>query len=212
MLSETEHESIASAIKAAEARTSGEIHCVVCGRSDPYFMAAAFVLSCVALMLGTALAWIFHLLWIDIGTATFVTALFCAWLLSMLLIWQVPSLRLRFVAKAVRYRRAHAQAVQQFLAHNIHATEGRTGVLIFVSLDEHYAEIIADHGIAEKIEQQEWNSIVGIITKGAAANKLAGALAEAVTEAGALLAAHYPPVPGDRNEIPDRVVEIHSVP
>ena len=208
MLSKAEHERIAAAIKAAEAKTSGEIHCVVCGRSDPYFMAAAFVLSSAALVFGAALAWIFHWLWIEVGTATYATALLCAWLLAMVLIWQIPALRLHFVTRAVRYRRAHAHAVQQFLAHNIHATEGRTGVLIFVSLDEHYAEIIADSGISEKVDQERWNAIVRTVTEGAASNKLADALTAAVSDAGALLAEHFPPGPDDRNELPDRVVEL----
>ena len=208
MLDKREHDQIAAAIRDAESRTSGEIHCVVCRRSDPYFMAAAFVLSSVALVLGTAIAWIFHWLWIDVGTATFSSALLCAWLLSMVLIWQFPASRLLFVTKAVRYRRAHAHAVQQFLARNIHATQGRTGVLIFVSLDEHFAEIIADAGISEKVDQEQWNAIVRTMTEGAAKNRLADALVTAVTDAGALLAQHFPPGLDDSNELPDRVVEL----
>ncbi|MCY6383216.1 TPM domain-containing protein [Hoeflea prorocentri] len=208
MLTDQEHRQVADAIKAAEEKTSGEIYCVVCRQSDPYFMAAAFVLSCAALVIGTLSAWVLYWLWIDIGTATFTTALFCAWLLAIILIWQFPALRLRFVTKAVRYRRSHAQAVQQFLAHNIHATPERTGVLVFVSLAERYAEVVADSGISERVGQENWNSVVAIIIDGAAKGRLADALTTAAQDIGAHLARHFPASSTDRNELPDRVVEM----
>ena len=47
--------------------------------------------------------------------------------------------------------RAHRRAVEQFLAQNLHTTEGRTGVLIFISVAERYAEILADPGIHAKV-------------------------------------------------------------
>ena len=37
--------------------------------------------------------------------------------------------------------------MKQFLSRNIHVTTARTGVLLFVSLAERYAEIVADSGI-----------------------------------------------------------------
>lgn len=42
-----------------------------------------------------------------------------------------------------------------------HATEGRTGVLIFVSLVERYCEIVADLAIASKVDNAHWQSVVG---------------------------------------------------
>ena len=44
----------------------------------------------------------------------------------------------------------HAEAMHQF-THGIHLTEHRTGVLIFASVAERYAEIIADSGINAKV-------------------------------------------------------------
>ena len=65
-----------------------------------------------------------------------------------------------FVPRRLRYRRAHDNALKQFLARNVHITTARTGVLIFVSLAERYAEVVADSGINAKVPQETWNDIV----------------------------------------------------
>ena len=41
--------------------------------------------------------------------------------------------------------------MRQFLAHGLHKTENRTGVLIFAAVAERYVEIIADAGINAKV-------------------------------------------------------------
>src|SRR5262245_66317327 len=54
----------------------------------------------------------------------------------------------------------HAEAMHLFLAHGIHLTEHRTGVLIFASVAERYAEIIADSGINAKVEPEAWSRAI----------------------------------------------------
>jgi putative membrane protein len=85
-------------------------------------------------------------------------------------------------------------------------TEDRTGALIFVSLAEHYAEIVADRGIARKVSQSVWDaaiaSLIGRIREG----KLGEGLILAVNEVGNTLAAHFPPRPRDRDEVLNEVV------
>ncbi|MEX3011853.1 TPM domain-containing protein [Hoeflea sp. TYP-13] len=208
MLSQDEHQRIAEAIRAVEARTSGEIHCAVCRRSDPYFLAAAFFLSSAALVLGLVFSWVLHWLWIDIAPMELAAIQLAAWALGLLLLWRFPAMRIPMVPRRICYRRAHANALQQFFGRNIHVTEARTGILIFVSLAERYAEIVADSGISAKVAQKEWNDIVGALTTGASRHQLADALVEAVNRSGELLAAHFPPGSDDKNELPDHVVEI----
>jgi putative membrane protein len=50
--------------------------------------------------------------------------------------------------------------MQQFLAQGIHLTEKRTGVLIFASVAERYAEIIADSGIDAKVNPDAWTGAI----------------------------------------------------
>ena len=59
--------------------------------------------------------------------------------------------RYRIVPRGDARARAHQEALRQFGAHGLQHTERRTGVLIFVSVAERYAEMIADAGIARKV-------------------------------------------------------------
>ena len=127
-------------------------------------------------------------------------------MLSLLL--SLPPLHIAVVPRALKRARAHARAVEQFLAHGLHTTEARTGVLIFVSLAERYAEIIADAGIAAKVEQKVWDETIGRLIDEIRAGRLADGLVQAIARAGAVLAAHFPPRPGDVNELPNDLILI----
>ena len=48
---------------------------------------------------------------------------------------------------SIKHLHAHRRAVEQFLVQNLHTTSGRTGVLLFVSVAERYAQIVADKAI-----------------------------------------------------------------
>src|SRR6184192_101357 len=72
--------------------------------------------------------------------------------------------RLALVPQSVKHARAHRRAVEQFLAQNLHSTVGRTGVLIFVSVAERHAEILADAAIHEKVPEGAWDAIVADLT------------------------------------------------
>ncbi|MDI6028887.1 TPM domain-containing protein [Corticibacterium sp. UT-5YL-CI-8] len=207
-LTADEHDSIANAIRAAEAHTSGEIYCVVARSSDSYFFPAAFIVGAgmVAASLLAALG--LEYFWFAIRLPVFVAAQLCATGAALLGLWLLPSLRIHFVPHGLRYRRAHANAQGQFLARNVHVTAARTGVLIFVSLAEHYAAVVADSGIDAKVGQKEWDGIVGELTKQAAADRLAQGFVGAISAVGALLAVHFPVEERDINELDDHLVEL----
>ncbi|MBX3532144.1 MAG: TPM domain-containing protein [Rhizobiaceae bacterium] len=208
ILSTADHGRISQAIRKAEERTSGEIVCVLARSSDDYFFPAAFFL-----LLGAMAASLLAGLWIDQTWHTlqfwqFVATQIVAAASLMLVIWWWPGLRIHLVPRRLRYLRAHRAAVAQFLATNIHATRDRTGVLIFVSLAEHYAEVLADAGINARVPQEQWNAIVAHLVSHAAKGEIAGGFEHAVAEAGALLAAQFPRGSDDHNELEDRLVEI----
>ena len=73
-------------------------------------------------------------------------------------------LRLALVPRSTKHARAHRRAVEQFLAQNLHTTVGRTGVLIFVSVAERFAEILADAAIHQKVPEGAWDAIVADLT------------------------------------------------
>jgi putative membrane protein len=81
-------------------------------------------------------------------------------------------------------------------------------VLIFVSLAERYAEIVADTQIDARVPENYWQATVDALTADIGAGRLVEGLVAAVTASGEQLAAHFPRRAGDRNELADKVVEI----
>jgi putative membrane protein len=203
-----EHERIASAIRDAESRTSGEIYCVLAKSSDSYFFPAMFTLTVILLVLSLVAALLLRQSWIDVPHVTLIAAQIAAFLCAWILVGLVPALRPHLVPGQLRYSRAHDNAVRQFLSHNIHLTEERTGVLIFVSLAERYAEIVADGGIASRVEQREWDEAVALLVAAARERRIGDGFVGAVEQAGRLLALHFPPGAKNPNEIEDRLAEI----
>lgn len=203
-----DHEQIAAAIRDAESRTSGEIYCVVARSSDSYFFPAAFALSVAILLLSFGAALFLHFWWFSMQIHVFVGAQLLALASALAVIWLFPALRIHLVPRYLQYRRAHANAAKQFLARNVHITSARTGVLIFVSLGERYAEIVADSGINQRVEQENWNAIVTDLIEHAREKRLTEGFLGAIASVGGLLETHFPIREGDKNELPDHLVEI----
>jgi putative membrane protein len=108
----------------------------------------------------------------------------------------------------VQYTQAHDNALRQFLARNVHITTQRTGVLLFISLAERYAAVVADAGIDRQVRQEDWDGVVAELVEGARRGRPADGFVTAIASAGALLTAHFPIGQGDPNELDDHLVEI----
>jgi putative membrane protein len=203
-----EHKAIAAVIRAAERRTSGEIYCVLARASDSYFFPASLMLVLAMLVVGFVVALVLESLWLTMRLPVFLAAQLLALGAAMAVLKLSPGLRLRLVPRRWQYRHAHENALKQFLARNVHITAERTGVLIFVSLAEHYAEIVADAGINARVEQRVWDGIVAELVDHARRGRLADGFVAAVGRVGALLAEDFPVSSADRNELDDHLVEL----
>lgn len=203
-----DHARIAEAIRKAEAETSGEIYAVLARSSDDYFFAAGFVATCGILLASVVAAFLAHWYWFDIRLPMFGLAVLAAFLTAMLVLWFFPAIRMLLVPRRIRYKRAHLNALQQFLARNVHITEHRTGILLFVSMAEHYAEVIADAGINARVEQDEWNAIVATLIHHASRSQVAEGFVLAIGQAGLLLEKHFPAGPDNINELDDHLIEL----
>jgi putative membrane protein len=203
-----EHARVAEAVRRAEESTSGEIFCVLARASDSYFFPSAFFVTIAVLAVGLVLAILLDHWWFTIGLPEFAALELLGVLAALFVLRVFPSLRIHYVPHLVRRRRAHDNAVRQFLARNIHLTDERTGVLLFLSVEERYAEVIADSGINARVEQRDWDRIIDLLVSHAGKDRLADGFCEAVQEVGALLARHFPPRADDRNELDDHLVEI----
>ena len=200
-LSPEDEKRIAEAITAAEAKTSGEIVAVVARSSGGYGYFALLWAALVALLVPWPL--IYFTWW----PMQWVFALQIAVFLALLALLQLPALLRQVVPAGIQRHWAHQNAVEQFLAQGLHTTEERTGVLIFVSVAEHYAEIIADTGIDKKVPPDTWKKMVDDLTGHMAQERPADAFLSAISTAGALLARHFPPKAAARtNVLPNRLI------
>ncbi|MER8452957.1 TPM domain-containing protein [Mesorhizobium sp. M1428] len=207
-ISPEDHERIADAIRAAESKTDGEIYCVVAHASDGYFFPAAFMAMLGMLVVSLGVGYGLEAWWLSIRLPHFVIAEFLALASVLILLWALPALRIHLVPRRLRYQAAHANAMKQFLARNVHRTPARTGVLVFVSIAERYAEVVADSGIDSRVGQQVWDSVVRDLTAHAGDDRLAEGFVKAIEAVGAVLAEHFPVSTGDSNELDDHLVEI----
>ena len=98
------------------------------------------------------------------------------------------------------------RALEVFSNLRVWDTEANSGVLIYLLLADHDIEIIADRGIAARVDQREWDQIAKTMEQAFAAGQFEqGALAgiRAITH---LLARHFPPDDNNPNELSNQPV------
>jgi putative membrane protein len=221
------YDRVAEAIRAAETRTSGEIFCVMARRVSAYrdislgwAAAAALILPLGLIPFGFEAAWVpglgssweaAHLASRDVtvGQALGAYALIQATVfLIVLLVTSIPAVSRIVTPRSIRQARVRKAALQQFLAHGLHVTEARTGVLIFAALGDHQVEVVADAGIHSKVDQAVWADAVEVLAKGLKRGDPAGGFVDAIALCSAVLAEHFPPAPRNPNEVEDKLVVI----
>ena len=193
-----DHIAIAAAIRAAEQRTSGQIICVLANASSGY----AYFPILWSIVLALVLPW--PLIYLTPWSAEWIFLAQLALFVAAGLLFSWTPLRLWLVPRRVQRTRAHRAALEQFFLRRVGRTAKRTGVLIFVSLAEHYARIIADDGIAAKVPQAEWQTAIDALTGHMHDGRVAAGFVAAIERCGTVLAEHAPP-DGSPSELPDRL-------
>jgi putative membrane protein len=200
LLSEPDRARISAAISAAERTTSGEIVAVVTQASSSYTYVPFLWGALAALLVPWPLV---HFTLMPVQWIYLIQLL--VFLLLIVLLWP-RHIRLRLVPRSVRNGHAHRRATEQFLAQNLHTTAGRTGVLIFVSVAERHAEILADHGIDARVPAGTWQQIVAVLTGEIAGGRPAEGFVQAIERVGRHLTEHFPPGSQDPNELPNHLI------
>jgi putative membrane protein len=205
LVSKADEQKIAGAIAEAEKNTSGEIVAVIAPSSGSYVYAAFFWPALIALAVPAPfILWT----WWPIQTIYMLQlAVFAA--LTLLLLFVRP-LRFAVVPRRLKRQVAHRRALEQFLAQNLHTTPGRTGVLIFVSVDERYAEILADAQIAKHVDSSAWRAIVDDLTAQIGAGDPITGFLNAIRAIAKPLAAHFPPGSHPHDSLPNHLIVLPS--
>jgi putative membrane protein len=197
-LTKQDYDAVAAEIREAEKRTCGQIVCVLAHASSAYAHIPILWSSLLALFTPWPLIYF---------TQWSVQRIFLAQLIVFLvaaLAFSWTPIRILLVPRAIRRARAHRAALEQFVLRGISRTRNRCGVLIFVSLAEHYARIIADEGVAQKVNPAEWQAAIDALITHMGDGQIAAGFIAAIERCGAVLAQHAPP-DGSANELPDRL-------
>lgn len=204
-LSATNVEKIEQDISNAESRTSGEIVVVLTGRSFPLksleilfgFLCAFFAVVVVEPYLGD---------WL-----TYLDILLLIFFVSIIWIVGAYSARLSWIRRALlndrdSARLAASRAELEFHRAGIGRTENKTGILLFLALQDREAVVLADHGISSKLPPETWSDVISLMLAGVKNKDLAAGLSNAVTRCGEILASHFPIAHGDKNELSNHLI------
>lgn len=204
MIPESDKARVADAIRAVEAKTSGEIYCVIARHASDYRLVPILWAAALALLVPLPLIYL-----TDWSVELIYACQLAAFSVAALVLSH-PRWRFHIVPRKTKHDRAHAAALRQFWAHGLDITDDRTGVLIFAAAAERYAEIIADVGINKRVSPDVWNDAMEALIAGIKQDRPAEGFISAVEKCGAVLAKHFPSAPGAKNpdQLPNRLVEI----
>jgi putative membrane protein len=222
MMDDAGRKLVSAAVAEAESATSGEIVTVLAEASDGYtdvallwaagaaFTAMSVFAAFPQPFLDRWDAWFagWGHEWTAGELASMVIALGLMKFLGVLLVQQWPPLKWLLVPGPVKAARVRAQAVRQFKVGAERRTTGRTGVLIYLSMRERRAEIVADESIAQIVPAEVWGEAMGDMLAEIRRGRIAEGLAVGIRDVGFILAAHFPRGEDDVNELPDRLIEV----
>lgn len=97
-----------------------------------------------------------------------------------------------------------SRALEVFSLLRVWDTEENNGVLIYLLLADRAAEIVVDRGIHAKVEAAEWRHVCRRMEGAFARGEFEDGVVSGIAEVSRVLARHFPPRPGDRNELPDK--------
>jgi putative membrane protein len=219
-LSPEDHELVTAAVAKAERISDGEIVTIVAQRSDAYHDVALHY-AVLAMLLVPVLGSVVPQGWIDWGTRqlfgwnadigfrTLMVLLFVKMAALFLIVRYALAyqpLRMALTPGRTKSRRVHRRAVELFRVGCELKTRGRTGILLYLSLAEKRAEIVADKAIADEVAPEVWGEAMAVLVEEVKAGRPGPGMALAVEKIGAVLARVLPPTLDNPNELPDRLL------
>lgn len=228
MLTQKDRETIAAAVAEAEARTTGELVCVLARsvssyRETPLAWAtiASLVVTPILVSFGLSPTFLQELAgggW-TVGQASALesnlrmafasyAALQAVVFVVVGLIVLIPPVRRLLTPGPLKRHRVHQAALTHFAAIGLTAEDAPTGVVIFASEDDRRVEVVAGKAIHEKCGEQAWREAVKAVQDGMHSGDDGGGFVRAVRICGEVLAQHFPAEGPTPNRLSNRPVEI----
>jgi putative membrane protein len=219
MFDEADRTRIAAAVTAAEALSDGEIVTVVAEQSDAYndvvvhwAVLALFFAIAVAAAIPGRLTLLLDMAvggWVPWTPGELIAILLFALAMIFLLarwIFGLRPFRLALTPHSTKARRVRRRGLLLFRLATENRTRAKTGVLLYLSLAEHRAEIIADGAINAKVTPETWGDAMAALIDAVKEGRPADGMVASIGKIGQVLAEHFPRSPDDTNELPDRLI------
>jgi putative membrane protein len=221
-LTDPDRQAVATAIAKAEGSTAGEIVAVATPISDPYHDVALhwalvplFAVLAWAAWRPSALVWWYDFLfggWQPDPTLSQLLTLLMVlaalkFTIALLILKWMP-LRLLLTPAATKHRRVRRRAIAIFKAAAEKRTAGKTGILIYLSLAERRAEIVADEAILAVTDDHTWGEAMTALLTQVREGRVGDGIVAAVERIAVVLSEHFPRSADDSNEIPDKLIEL----
>ncbi|MBW2186667.1 MAG: TPM domain-containing protein [Deltaproteobacteria bacterium] len=197
--SQQEQQRIEDAVTQAEKNTSGEIVPLILAQADDYQGSRSRFCALCTLPTASMTVWWFP----QLPFWALALILVGSYFISSFIINNSPSLLRRVISHNEINECVDEIAHSSFTRHGLHHTRDETGILIIICLFERRVQILADRGINDKVEQQQWDAVVQTITKGLHSDHACDALCDAISQCGELLTPHFPIKEDDENELPN---------
>jgi putative membrane protein len=208
LLTKSEQDRVAAAIKSAESKTSAEVVVCIATRSGRYDRGEDLIGVVVALMC-VAGAWLAFQgahdeswgLALNLGLLPILGIIVVGFSFGAAVATFLPALSLFFSSRAEMQSNVHDRARIAFQEIGVRGTRAATGVLIYVSLLERTVSVIGDHGITDAIDNESWDKLRDTVIAGLAKGQATEGLCNAIEQAGAVLAENMPGSHDDVDEL-----------
>ncbi len=102
------------------------------------------------------------------------------------------------------------RAIEAFSFLRVWDTEHNGGVLVYLLLADRDIEIIADRGIAARVDAATWDAVAQAMETSFRQGEFERGVLDGIRQISTLLGAHFPPGKHNPDELPDRPVIVPS--
>jgi putative membrane protein len=192
MLSRDAQREVEAAFLAARAKTRAPLQCVLAESS------ASYALLPVLIAAGVALAAPWPLLWLTPLPPERVYLIQLALFAILLALAAWTPVRVALATSAHKRSAGHRAALTQFALRGLDRAPDRNGVLLYVSLSERYARIVADAGFDARVSQAEWRTVIDALGAAMRRGEREAGLKSAAVTLGEVLAQRFPSEAGQK--------------
>jgi putative membrane protein len=190
MLSRQAQREVEAAFLAARTKTRAPLQCVLAQSSADYALRPVLGAAILAL----AAPWPLLFLTDLAPQRIYLIQLLLFTVLAALVVW--TPVRVALASRAHRRSAGHRAALTQFALRGLDHAPERNGVLLYVSMSERYARIVADVGVDHLVSHQAWRGVIDDLGAAMRRGEREAALKSAAAALSDLLARHFPAAEG----------------